>query len=147
MWFFDTQTRFLGSAVNCSTPSRADPPVVPLFAVRWKHWFDSVGLRPHVVAEFDDSGPLKSFGQGGEGIFSVPTAVERGVCQQYGVEILGRTRAVVERFYAITVERRIKHSAVVAISNAAKRTLFAPSRSSSVTPVSARAFKSRDEKT
>jgi len=92
-----------------------------------EHWFESIGVRPRIVAEFDDSGLLKSFGQGGEGIFSVPSVVEAGVKKQYGVHVVGRTDAVVERFYAITIERRIKNPAVVAISDSAKRNLFASS--------------------
>ena len=82
-------------------------------------------VRPRIVAEFDDSGLLKSFGQGGEGIFGAPTVVESNVCQQYRVQVVGRTDEVIERFYAITVERRIKHPAVVSISESAKRNLFA----------------------
>ena len=91
------------------------------------HWFESIDVRPHLVAEFDDSGLLKSFGQGGEGIFGVPSVVEAGVRKQYGVQVVGRTEEVVERFYAITVERRIKHPAAVAISESAKQNLFTTS--------------------
>ena len=91
------------------------------------HWFESIGVRPHLVAEFDDSGLLKSFGQGGEGVFGVPSIVEVGVRKQYGVQVVGRTEEVVERFYAITVERRIKHPAAVAISESAKQRLFTTS--------------------
>lgn len=88
------------------------------------HWFESLEVRPRIVAEFDDSGLLKSFGQGGEGIFVAPSVVESSVRKQYGVHIVGRTDQVVERFYAITVERRIKNPAVVAISDSAKQNLF-----------------------
>jgi LysR family transcriptional activator of nhaA len=41
------------------------------------------------------------------------------------VSVLGRTDAVRSRFYAISVERRLKHPAVVAICEAARRELFA----------------------
>jgi LysR family transcriptional activator of nhaA len=90
-------------------------------------WFESIDVRPLFVAEFDDSGLLKSFGQGGEGIFGAPSVVEAGVRKQYGVQIVGRTDEVIERFYAITVERRIKHPAAVAISESARQKLFATS--------------------
>lgn len=89
------------------------------------HWFESLGVRPRVVAEFDDSGLLKSFGREGEGIFGAPTVVEGSVREHYGVHVVGRTEDVVERFYAITVERRIKHPAVASISESAKQNLFA----------------------
>lgn len=89
------------------------------------HWFDARGLRPVVAAEFEDSALLKAFGQAGAGLFVVPSVIEVEVCRQYQVEPLGRIEAVRERFYAISVERRLKHPAVVAISEAARRELFA----------------------
>jgi LysR family transcriptional activator of nhaA len=88
------------------------------------HWFDSNGVRPRVVAEFDDSGLLKSFGREGEGIFTAPCIVEEEIRKQFGVQVVGRSDEVVERFYAITVERRIKHPAVAAISESARENLF-----------------------
>jgi LysR family transcriptional activator of nhaA len=42
------------------------------------------------------------------------------------VGIVGRTDAIRERFYAITVQKRLQHPAVVAISKSAKKTLAAP---------------------
>ena len=63
---------------------------------------------------------MKVFGQAGDGIFSVPSLIEQEVCQQHNVAIVGRSDAVRERFYAISVERIIKHPAVVAIWNAVR---------------------------
>jgi len=40
------------------------------------------------------------------------------------VSLLGEISEVRERFYAVSVERRLKHPAVVAISEAAKTKLF-----------------------
>jgi LysR family transcriptional regulator, transcriptional activator of nhaA len=88
------------------------------------HWFDSLGVRPRVVAEFEDSAILKHFGQHGEGLFPGPSAMEHELIEQFGVRVVGRTEHVVERFYAITIERRIKHPAVRAISDAAHDTIF-----------------------
>jgi LysR family transcriptional regulator, transcriptional activator of nhaA len=87
-------------------------------------WFDRNGVKPRVVAEFEDSALLKVFGADGIGIFSAPSAVEKEVCRQYGVSVLGRAPEVKERFYAVSVERRLKHPAVVAISDAARQELF-----------------------
>jgi LysR family transcriptional activator of nhaA len=42
----------------------------------------------------------------------------------YGVSVVGREDSIRERFYAISVEKRLKHPAVVAISQAAKKKLF-----------------------
>jgi LysR family transcriptional activator of nhaA len=88
-------------------------------------WFRELGVRPKVVAEFEDSALLKVFGQTGVGLFCAPSAVEGEVRRQYKVGIVGRTDAVKERAYAITVERRLRHPAVVAISTEARAELFA----------------------
>lgn len=95
------------------------------------HWFDKHQLKPRVVAEFEDSALLKVFGGDGVGIFAAPTAVERAVCRQYGVAVIGRAPEVRERFYAVSVERRLKNPAVVAISEAARHSLFAATSPSS----------------
>jgi LysR family transcriptional activator of nhaA len=91
-------------------------------------WFDRHGIKPRVVAQFEDSALLKVFGADGVGIFTAPTAVEKEVCRQYGVSVLGRAPEVRERFYAVSVERRLKNPAIVAISEAARHELFATTR-------------------
>jgi LysR family transcriptional activator of nhaA len=88
-------------------------------------WFDRCGVRPVIVGEFEDSALLKSFGQAGEGFFAIPTVVEEEVGRQYEVEAIGRTEDVTESFYAISVERRVRHPAVMAICDAARFELFA----------------------
>lgn len=89
-----------------------------------EQWFDGLGIRPHIRGEFADSALLKAFGQIGMGIFAAPQAVEDDLRRMYGVEVLGREETLRERFYAISVEKRLKHPAVVAISNAAREGLF-----------------------
>lgn len=88
-------------------------------------WLEMRGIRPMLVAEFEDSALLKVFGQRGLGVFVSPTAIEREVCRQYDVVVLGRTEDIKERFFAISVERKLKHPGVVAIAEAARSTLFA----------------------
>ncbi len=90
-----------------------------------ERWFDDKGLRPRIVGEFDDSALLKVFGQSGAGVFPAPSAIEAEVRRQYGVRVIGRVDEVRERFYAITLERRLTHPAVAAIREAARETLFA----------------------
>ncbi|MDF3070702.1 MAG: transcriptional regulator, LysR family [Polyangiaceae bacterium] len=88
-------------------------------------WFQRHDVAPHIVGEFEDSALLKAFGADGVGIFAAPSVVEREVMAQYDVQVVGRTEEVKERFYAISAERRLKHPAVVAVSDAAKHRLFA----------------------
>jgi len=87
-------------------------------------WFGQHGIRPKVVSEFEDSALLSSFGERGTGLFPGPTAIENEIRRQYGVAVVGRLDQVRERFYAISVERRLKHPAVLAISAAARERLF-----------------------
>jgi len=87
-------------------------------------WFDTHSLVPHIVAEFADSALLKAFGAVGRGVFCTPTIIASDVAKMYHVTPIGETREVVERFYAISPERRICNPAVAAISEAAKPRVF-----------------------
>jgi LysR family transcriptional regulator, transcriptional activator of nhaA len=87
-------------------------------------WFDRHDIKPRVVAEFEDSALLMVFGGDGVGVFTAPTVVEREVIRQYDVSLIGRTAQVRERFYAISVDRRLKHPAVVAVCDTARQELF-----------------------
>ena len=87
-------------------------------------WLAQNNVRPVVVSEFADSALLSAFGERGVGLFAAPTAIEAEVRRQYDVQAIGRIEQVRQRFYAISIERRLKHPAVVAISEAAKEKLF-----------------------
>jgi LysR family transcriptional regulator, transcriptional activator of nhaA len=95
------------------------PPTQTLIRRSLDQWFEDQQLRIDIRGEFDDSSLLKTFGQVGEGVFVIPTAIEREVCQQYSVQCVGRIPQIRLRFYAISAERKLKHPAVVAISAAA----------------------------
>jgi len=99
----------------------------PLSALRGSldRWFDSLGIRPLVIGEFDDLALLKTFGQAGDGVFAISSVIEEEVVRQHNVQVVGRTSAVREQFYAISIERIIKHPAVMAIQTAASRSIFA----------------------
>lgn len=88
-------------------------------------WMESRGIRPVVVGEFKDSALMKSFGQAGAGIFACPSAIEAEIRKQYRSVVIGRVDEVTESYYAISVDRKIKHPAVAAICGAARDQLFA----------------------
>ena len=90
-----------------------------------EQWFDSLEIRPIIVGEFEDSALLKAFGQSGVGVFAVPSVIQNEVGRQYGVEPIGVVEGIVERFYAISLERKVRHPAVAAVCIAAKSVLFA----------------------
>ncbi len=89
-----------------------------------EQWFATAGVRPTVIAEVDDVAILQVFGQHGMGLFAAPTVAEASVKASYGVQVVGRLEDVRERFYAISADRKLKHPAVVAISDAARHHLF-----------------------
>jgi LysR family transcriptional activator of nhaA len=91
---------------------------------RLDDWFDGHDIAPRIVGEFDDSALLKAFGEAGAGLFAGPSVIEKEICKMYGMSVIGKTDAVTEHFYAISPERRIKHPAVVRITEAARSDLF-----------------------
>lgn len=95
---------------------------------RLRTWLQAQSLYPQVVGECDDSALVKEFGRRGMGIFAGPTALQRDIEKQYGVRSIGATEEVIEEFFAISVERRITHPCVTAITKAARNELFAPSK-------------------
>lgn len=91
---------------------------------RLRAWLESRSLNPRVAGEFDDSALAKAFGRRGLGVFVGPTVLEAEIEQQYGVRAFGAVPEVVEEFFAISVERRITHPCVTAITEAARNDLF-----------------------
>ena len=87
-------------------------------------WFSNREIVPNIVGEFDDSALMKVFGQDAVGVFPSPDVIETEICRQFRVKVVGRISDVRERYYAISVERRLKHPAVVAIFEAARQELF-----------------------
>ncbi|MCR9291490.1 MAG: LysR family transcriptional regulator [bacterium] len=86
-----------------------------------EQWFSDHGITPWIQAEFADSAMLKIAGRNGLGFFAIPARIEREVKSMYEVERVGAAVGVVERYYAISVERKIKHPAVLAIREKSQR--------------------------
>jgi LysR family transcriptional activator of nhaA len=53
-----------------------------------------------------------------------PTILETETLAQFGVEVIGRSEDLVEEFFAVSVERRISHPCVAAITQNARGRLF-----------------------
>lgn len=87
-------------------------------------WFERHGIDPIVVAEFDDSALLKAFGEAGLGAFPAPTAIVEEVSSMYHSRVLGVVEDMTETYYAISPERKLKHPAVLAITETARDVLF-----------------------
>jgi LysR family transcriptional activator of nhaA len=89
------------------------------------HWLDTLEIRPLVVGEFEDYALLRVFGEAGVGVFPAPSVLDQQMSRQYGLKRIGHTESVRGRFYAISIERKLKHPAVVAICETARQELFA----------------------
>lgn len=100
------------------------PSEITVVQSRLLQWLDKYHIHPHIVGEFDDSALMKVFGQAGTGVFIAPTPIASEVEKQYGVVVIGQTDEVREEFYAISVERKISHPAVAAITETAREWLF-----------------------
>jgi LysR family transcriptional activator of nhaA len=87
-------------------------------------WFERAGVHPRTVAEFEDSALLKVFGRAGAGLFVAPSVIEADVARQYDVVPIGKLKGVREQFFAVSVERRLRHPAVLAVTQAARNVLF-----------------------
>ena len=94
-----------------------------LCGAAWTTGLDQSGISPNIVAEFDDSALLKAFGEGGSGFFPAPSAMKRQVESMYNVQAIGEIDRVSEHFFVISPERKLKHPAVVAITEAARFSL------------------------
>ena len=91
---------------------------------RFDFWLASHKIRPQAIGEFDDAALLKAFGGEGRGVFMAPSVLESETAAQYGVRLVGRTDELIEEFYAISVEHRITHPCIAAITHAARDELF-----------------------
>jgi LysR family transcriptional activator of nhaA len=87
-------------------------------------WMTSLGVVPNIVAELGDSALLKVFGATGIGVFPAPLAVADEVCRQYGVQLIGQAGDIEQRFYVITLERKLHSPAVLALWQAARSAMF-----------------------
>ena len=86
---------------------------------RLESWLEKHDIVPNIIAEFDDCALMKSFAHAGYGVFAGPTLIEKAIVSQYKVSVIGRTTELEEHYYAISLEGRLKHPAIVEIVNGA----------------------------
>ncbi len=99
------------------------PGVTTVLHSRLHKWIDKLHIHPRLVGEFDDSALMKAFGRAGTGLSIAPTAIAKEVQEQYGVVAIGQTDEVLDHFYAISVECKISHPAVTAITETVRECL------------------------
>ena len=116
-------------------PGRLDgaPLLLPREETAWRRgllsWLNSRGVKPWVRGEFDDTALMKAFGNAGQGFFFAPSVTSAEISGQFGLKCIGEVSEVRQELYAISVERRITHPAVRAITDHARGELLRrPSR-------------------
>ncbi len=82
---------------------------------RLDSWFEEAGLEPSVIAEFDDSAMMKTFGEAELGVFPSPEIIDNDISQHYRVKNIGRIEGVYEEYFIISPQRRLKQDAVKAL--------------------------------
>ena len=79
---------------------------------RIDHWFERLGIKPHIVGEFEDSALLKTFGAAGMGVFPAADLIHDELIERYDAKRLGACDGVAEHFYAIGAQKKVLHPLV-----------------------------------
>jgi len=90
-------------------------------------WFEQNGLSPKIAAEFDDSALMKAFGEARQGLFPAPSVIAEEIEYMYHSAEIGQVPGIKEYYYAISPERKLRHPAILTITNTARSDLFAQS--------------------
>jgi LysR family transcriptional activator of nhaA len=105
------------------------PLLLPTDNTTWRrdldHWFERNNVHPQILGEFEDYALLRAFAQSGSALFPIPSVFAADMRKQDRIRKIGSTSGVELRFYAISAERKIKHPAVVAICESARKQFFA----------------------
>ncbi|MFT7089483.1 MAG: LysR family transcriptional activator of nhaA [Glaciecola sp.] len=96
------------------------------YAVRqlFDKWCNDNNIFPTIRGQYDDSALMKSFGKAGFGVFFMPSIIEKEVRDGFGLQVIGRSQSLKQKFYAISSERKVTHPAVAAICDAARDKIF-----------------------
>ena len=88
-------------------------------------WFYAKGIRPRLVAEFEDAGLMNVAASAGLGFTMVHSVVDKVALEHFGLKAIAKVKECTSDFYAITIERRLMHPVVAAITEHAHSELFA----------------------
>jgi LysR family transcriptional activator of nhaA len=89
-----------------------------------EQWFQTQGIRPQLVAQFEDTALMKVAAQDGLGFLPLAEVAAEEAIKRYGLKMIGSTDRCLQQFYLISAERRLNHPAVVELTQNAKRSLF-----------------------
>lgn len=88
-------------------------------------WLERNRIRARIAGEFDDIALMAAFGQAGSGVFPVATIAEEEFLGAGALCVLGRSSEIQISYFAISVERKVTHPAVLAVTQSAQQILSA----------------------
>ncbi|MBK8218027.1 MAG: LysR family transcriptional regulator [Myxococcales bacterium] len=89
-------------------------------------WLDEHGIVPDVVGEIQDAALLTTFGEMGKGLFVGPNALAEPTLAARGLALAGLLEPLRERYYAVTVTRKVAHPAIETLLSSARSEVFPP---------------------
>lgn len=89
-----------------------------------EQWFDAQGLQPRVVAECDDGALMKMFARDGVGFIPVHSVAAADACATFHLSKIGEAPDCHCHLHAITAERRLKHPAILTVTQHAQEAVF-----------------------
>jgi LysR family transcriptional activator of nhaA len=87
-------------------------------------WLSKRRLQPKIVGEFDGSSLMAAFGEAGFGVFTAPSILSGEMRERHDAVSVGETRELRSEYFAISVERRLTHPCVLAITQSARHGIF-----------------------
>lgn len=86
-------------------------------------WLDKMRLRIKVAGEFDDAALMAAFGREGVGVFPIPSVLVDEYLASGELQWLGDAEQVHIEYFALSVQRRLTHPCVLAITASADASL------------------------
>jgi LysR family transcriptional activator of nhaA len=87
-------------------------------------WFEAHGLQPRIVGDFEDSALMMAFARAGAGMFAAPSLLEAELRQNHGLIPIGRVHGLREPYFAITIDRKLRHDKVRHVIDHARASLL-----------------------
>ncbi len=87
-------------------------------------WFQANGIQPMLLGEFEDLALMKAFASEGHGFTAIHTVIQSEISSSHGIKPIGDAEGCSDEFYAVSVERKLHHPAVIAITEQARDRLF-----------------------
>lgn len=75
-------------------------------------WFAACGVKPKIAGEFDDLPMMKGFAARGHGLVPIGQALAHEARNRYGLVAVGTVPGLMDRVYALTLGRRMRHPGV-----------------------------------